>query len=1054
MRKSRLLAAYVGTMGLLALLYLVWPTGSAVLVSAVGVVSAAAIVAGVRRYRPQRAVSWLMLAASLVANAAARILYDALPGAPGTLKPDVWLVWLIHLVMFVLLCAGVVGMVRGHVRGSSAAIDTLIILLSAGLLLGLLIAIPYASVPGIDPVWAAARVAYVARDVLVLALAALLAIAVQRNASTLLLQTGLLSLVVYDVVFRVGRIRGDWLEGTQIEVLWLLFFIAIGAAALVPSMVAFDRRGPAGQPQGHHLLGTRVRLGLVLVATLVPSAALFAGLFRPPPWYQGMLVATATAVLVLTFARMLDVSAQLREQVRGERVVRDAMAEFADVHDELGITAVLDRAIGKLIRPGRDYGVTLAAASHAFPPDFAIEAPTPGSPGHSDDDGRLSDTTALPADVAAALGAPGPMLALAVRHPSEPPEQTQAMDADQPRRRVLLVRSDLASLRRLRPRLAALATQAGLATERIRLNDQLMRHTREEYFRTLVQKSTDIILILDDQNRIRYATPSAASLTGPRTLTGVDLMDLVDPVDRNAVSQLLDETRARVDTPALRISAGPVGRADWTVQTHDGRSAHVEAFCRDLRGDPSIDGLVLTLRDVTEQLRLQRELADRAFHDPLTGLSNRLPFSERLDHAVRQRGVAELAGVICVDLDDLKLINDGLGHEAGDAVLTAIADRLREFLAGRPGHAADMASRVGGDEFAVLLTGLTGWKDMELATDALTDELSRPIHIGGDEVLCTSSAGVATTLEADNAQDLLRNADLALYAAKGTGKRQWRRYQPWMRNTLNARLALRTALDHAIENNEFYLEYQPIVALHDQSTVGFEALLRWHHPTRGRLTPDQFIDVAEESGLIAPIGQWVLATAFNAANRWHARTGTQPYVGVNVSVRQFRSARFAGTVRRLLAESGLPPNRAMIEITESLLLREDDQVWLDLQRLRAAGVRIAIDDFGTGYSALSYLRQVPLDVVKLDRSFITSIIASEQQHELVQGIVGLAGILDLEVIAEGIETHDEYAAIKRAGCGYGQGFLFSPPMTDDAVQAWIAESENRRAAAGVSSGPQ
>jgi diguanylate cyclase (GGDEF)-like protein len=401
-------------------------------------------------------------------------------------------------------------------------------------------------------------------------------------------------------------------------------------------------------------------------------------------------------------------------------------------------------------------------------------------------------------------------------------------------------------------------------------------------------------------------------------------------------------------------------------------------------------------------------------------------------------GTDELAAVLFVDLDDLKMINDGFGHEVGDVILREVGDRLKEFVVEGAGGGLRTASRLGGDEFAILLSGVAAQDAVDHAVVRLMTILARPVRVGDEEIVCAASVGVATTTDAGTAQDLLRNADIALYAAKGAGKRQWRRYEPWMSTTLIARLELRAALERAIAEDEFLLEYQPIVRLDDGRVVGFEALLRWQHPGRGLLPPDQFIDVAEESGLITAIGEWVFATGFRAACEWQAAIGgEEPYIGVNVSARQFRSPGFLQVFRRLLAESGLRPDRVMIEITESLLLREDDGVWADLQQLRGSGVMVAIDDFGTGYSALSYLRQVPLDVVKLDRSFIKSISTSPKQRKLVQGIVGLARILELEVIAEGIETRAECVAATQVGCDYGQGFLFSAPVPTERIQQML-----------------
>src|SRR5215475_1325926 len=368
--------------------------------------------------------------------------------------------------------------------------------------------------------------------------------------------------------------------------------------------------------------------------------------------------------------------------------------------------------------------------------------------------------------------------------------------------------------------------------------------------------------------------------------------------------------------------------------------------------------------------------------------------------------------------------------------------RLQEFAATTNVGSKSMAARLGGDEFALLLAPAASPGDADDHAAQLLDVLSKPVPIGAHEVTAGVSLGVATTdADVETRQDLLRNADLALYAAKGTGKGQWRHYEPWMRGTVMARLELRASLERAIQDDVLRVEYQPIVSLTDTLPVGFEALLRWEHPTRGRLSPDQFIDVAEESGLIVPIGEWVLGKGISEAESW--RSGEAfgpPYVAVNVSARQFRTLGFTATVDRLLQRSELRPDRLMLEITESLLLRDDEAVWRDLVDVRDSGVRIAIDDFGTGYSALSYLRHVPLDMIKLDRSFIHSMDRSAKQRELVRGIVGLAEVLGLQVVAEGIETEEECEWATQIGCAFGQGYLFSPPLPEAEVRPWLMRS--------------
>jgi diguanylate cyclase (GGDEF)-like protein len=444
-----------------------------------------------------------------------------------------------------------------------------------------------------------------------------------------------------------------------------------------------------------------------------------------------------------------------------------------------------------------------------------------------------------------------------------------------------------------------------------------------------------------------------------------------------------------------------------------------------------VRGVVVTLRDVTEQRRLEQELTRWAFHDPLTGLPNRRFFDDRVAHAIAtDRGIT---GVVAIDLDDFKLVNDRLGNELGDAALMAVAGRLRETV-GEEGFPA----RRGGDEFGVLLQNLTSVDAVKDVATRICQSLAEPMSIGGSRIACSVSIGAATTLDPVGRQSLLGHADLALHVAKESGRGNWRLYEPSMRSAIMDRLDLSSSLSRAVDEGALSLEYQPIVALQTRRIVGFEALLRWDHPSRGRLLPGDFIDIAEEAGLISRIGDWVLITAMTAAAGWtDAAPDSPPYVGVNVSAQQFRSPGFVDRVYHLCDESGLPPHRLLLEITESLFLRDDDVVWQDLTRLRRWGVRVAIDDFGTGYSALSYLRQVPLDVVKLDRTFTISMASSSRQRHLVEGIVKLTQALDLEVVAEGVETEHERQLAAAIGCTLGQGYLFARPMPEAAVLGWL-----------------
>jgi EAL domain-containing protein (putative c-di-GMP-specific phosphodiesterase class I) len=354
---------------------------------------------------------------------------------------------------------------------------------------------------------------------------------------------------------------------------------------------------------------------------------------------------------------------------------------------------------------------------------------------------------------------------------------------------------------------------------------------------------------------------------------------------------------------------------------------------------------------------------------------------------------------------------------------------------------------MGGDEFAVLVEQAHGPADAEQVATRLVAALSVPVEVsdgvgGWHMVSGAASVGIATSQEAHSTTEVQRQADLALYVAKGEGKNNWQLYQSDLHTAMVERLELRAALTDAVAQNQLVLHYQPIVDLRTEVVAGVESLVRWQHPTKGFLGPHHFIELAEENGAIVEIGAWVLRESLRALVHWRNAAPQWPlgYVSVNVSARQFRTSGFVDTVQAALAETGARPEWLLLEITESLLLRDADQVWADLGKLRALGVRVAIDDFGTGYSSLSYLRQMPVDVLKIDKSFIDDILHSEQQRALVEAIVGLAQNLRLAVVAEGIEDPAHRQMLLRMGCPYGQGYLFSRPVTFDVIQHWLAPS--------------
>jgi diguanylate cyclase (GGDEF)-like protein len=449
-------------------------------------------------------------------------------------------------------------------------------------------------------------------------------------------------------------------------------------------------------------------------------------------------------------------------------------------------------------------------------------------------------------------------------------------------------------------------------------------------------------------------------------------------------------------------------------------------------------------REVSERKEAERELAHQALHDGLTGLPNRSLLFDRLGHALalgRRDGLG--VAVLFADLDDFKRINDSLGHEAGDEVLMAVAARLDDALRvadtlARP--ITETVARFGGDEFVILCEGLASEHDATRIAQRVGAALAQPFVLGSEELFVTASVGVAVNFDSSaTAESLIRDADVAMYAAKKRGRAHWELFDDAMRARVIDRLHRENELRQAIQRGELRLAYQPIVAVADQSVVGIEALVRWEHPARGLIPPMEFIPLAEETGLILPIGRWVLETACRQAAKWE-RTQPEkcPWVSVNLSARQLADAQLPNTIARALDDTGIDPHLLALEITETVLMEETESPVELLDTLRALGVRIFLDDFGTGYSSLSYLKRLPLDVLKLDRSFIAGLESDdESDNRIVAAVIEMARALGIDLIAEGVETKTQLAFLRELGCTIAQGYYFARPTSPEEISALL-----------------
>jgi diguanylate cyclase (GGDEF)-like protein/PAS domain S-box-containing protein len=488
------------------------------------------------------------------------------------------------------------------------------------------------------------------------------------------------------------------------------------------------------------------------------------------------------------------------------------------------------------------------------------------------------------------------------------------------------------------------------------------------------------------------------------------------PDDRERV--MLDEETEWAEVPSNSQAI------EYRMLTKDGRVVWVsdESFLIMGEDDRPLywSGFLL---DITERKALEEQLAHQAFHDPLTGLANRALFTDRVEHAAsRINRSSETIAIVFLDLDVFKTINDSLGHDAGDQLLKDVAACLQECL-----RAGDTVSRFGGDEFAVLLEDASDFDDAVALVRRIAAKLELPFFVAGKGVRVHASFGVALSESTNqDADDLIRNADAAMYVAKRKGKNRFELFEPGMHAAALWRLEVKGDLQRALEDRQFVVHYQPIVDLQARTLVGLESLVRWEHPHKGLVPPADFIPLAEESGLIVPIGTWVLEEACRGAVMWQQELHFEPplSISVNVSAKQLQHPDAVSTIQAVLTQTGLAPERMVLEVTESVLVGDADAVISRLRALKEIGLRVAVDDFGTGYSSLAYLKRFPIDVLKIDRSFVSGVGDTHEDLAILSAIVKLAHSLGMDVVAEGVETKEQVAALRLLGCQPGQGYFF------------------------------
>jgi len=570
-----------------------------------------------------------------------------------------------------------------------------------------------------------------------------------------------------------------------------------------------------------------------------------------------------------------------------------------------------------------------------------------------------------------------------------------------------------------------------IEVEHLRRERDEIKRREEENLRKLsqaVEQSPGTVIIADLAGNIEYVNRKFTETTGydPEAMLGKNLRQLMS--DRTTDEQYRDLWRA--------LSAGQEWRGELL-----GRKKSGELFWEDACFSPiksaagEVTHYLASKEDISVRKEYEQRLLHQANYDHLTDLPNRLLALDRLEQALAHASRKDcLVGVLYVDLDQFKIVNDTVGHATGDRLLIAAAQRLRGCV-----RAEDTVARLGGDEFLVVLPDLAMAEHTETVAHHILEAFTKPFLINQHEFFVSASIGITVyPNDSLDPQVLLRNADVAMYLAKEAGRNTYRFFSPEISAKTRRRAAVETQLRHALERDELSLYFQPLIDIGTEQVVGAEALIRWHNQALGWVTPDEFIPLAEEMGLIVPIGEWVLETACRRMSAWHRSINPSLFVAVNVASQQFRDRRFLQNLQQILRQTGFPPQHLELEITERVLMDDVPATTQVLQTIKDMGLRLSIDDFGTGYSSLSYLKRFPVDTLKIDRAFVTDVTSDPEDASLTRAIIAMGRSLGLQLIGEGVEQGDQLAFLRDEGCGLAQGYYFSRPLPAEQFEAYLA----------------
>jgi diguanylate cyclase (GGDEF)-like protein/PAS domain S-box-containing protein len=980
------------------------------------IAAVAATLVGVTLNRPRSRAPWYLVAVSglcaISADAVYIVLAERYETVPFPSSAD-----LLALASYLVLTAALLLMIRRQAPGRDwpSLVDAGIVTVGVAIVSWTFFIQPRIA-PDSSATETVVALAFPVLDVLLVSVAARMVLGTGfRSPAFAMVTTALVFQLVGDALYGVGSLHGWYRVGDPIDLLFVISAVLWGTAALHPSMVQLTE--PNTDPE-KRLSGKR--LAVLSAATLMAPAMLAVAALRQGSGELLVIVAAATTLSALVIVRLAGVVARHERGEKREHALGEAAAALVaawrreDVYRvavdyALEIVATEGATVG-LVVEGSDGFEVVAAAGEREP--FLV----------------ARGAEYLPEAAASRLSRQSQDEEATVRIATDDGEWTVVRLGQGASRAALVVHSPRRLPGYARDGVETLAAQLALALEGAASAEDLHERQSAQRFRSLVQNSSDIIALLESDLTIRYLTPSVERVLGYREneLVGRSLGELLEPSERERLEPFYAEVCA---------TSGRVMPRDLPLRRKDGSICQLESVFNNLLSDTNVAGIVVTARDVTERRALEEQLSHQAFHDSLTGLANRALFTDRVAHALDlTRRTNALVGVLFVDLDDFKTVNDSLGHAAGDELLVVLARRLESCL-----REEDTCARLGGDEFAVILENIAGPETAVIVARRMLATIAEPVHVLGSQVSVQASIGIALGSSGVSTSEVLRNADLAMYRAKGEGKSRYALYEPSMHTQVLERLALKAELQRAVVAEEFEIHYQPIVALLSGGIVGVEALVRWRHPERGLVLPQHFVPIAEETGLILPLGRFVLDTACRQARHWQAFGYPGLGVSVNISARQLASPQLPAEVTAALSETGLEASALTLEITESVLL-DSQAVISRLEALKRLGVRIAIDDFGTGYSSLNYLRRFPVDTLKIAKPFVDEIGSSPEQERLVAAIIRLGATLNLDTVAEGIEDENQCALLRKLHCRYAQGFFFCRPLPVDEMSSVLRRS--------------